>query len=486
MRVLEKEQVKMGTVPINEIELPHKSRDQYIQTLIGLQYIYINQPLRHKVFEVLDFYCNSTQKSNKGRTGMALWNILVLGMVKFCSKMDFDFLETLANDSKALRQMLMHGCLDEDYTYKRQTLCDNINLLPTEAINEISRLTVEAGLTYLDLDSPIHCRVDSFVVETNVNFPTDRKLLFDAVRKTMELTARLNQIFKVPGTREVVSNLKKLKKLYHRVNKASRSTSKDKLEKKRHLNQAYENFYNRAVQLFLNYQDILKIIINENDVLFQQVQIDKINYYSKYAKIQFDLINRRVFNDEVIPNEEKIHSIFEPYTEWLSKGKTKAPVELGLNVCIVESEHKFILHHHIMKHETDNDIAVKVIEDTKLKFSTLNSASFDKGFHSPKNQKKLDNILDVVVLPKKGKLSPERKEVENSPTFKKFRRLHSGVESAINALEHHGLDRCTTKGEAGFHRHVGLAVLSRNIQILGRYIQLKETDKLDIKQKKAA
>lgn len=486
MRALENEQIKMGAIPICDIKLPYNSRDQYIQTLIGLQHIYINQPLRYKIFEVLDSYCNSTQKSNKGRSGMTLWNILVLGMVKFCSKMDFDFLETLANDSIILRQMLMHGCLDNDYTYKRQTLCDNINLLPPEAINEISRLTVEAGLTYLDLDSPIHCRVDSFVVETNVNFPTDRKLLFDAIRKTMEITAQLNQVFKVPGTRECKSNIKKLKNLCYRVDKASRSVIKDDTEKKRRLKEAYEVFYDRAVQLFSDYQEILKIIVRDNDIMFQQNQINEINYYSKYANIQFDLIHRRVFNNEVIPHEEKVHSIFEPYTEWLSKGKIKAPVELGLNVCIVESEHRFILHHHIMKQETDKDIAVKVIEDTKLKFSTLKSASFDKGFHSPKNQKKLDNILDLVVLPKKGKLTAERKEIENSPGFKKLRRFHSGVESAINALEHHGLDRCTTKGEVGFHRHVGLAVLSRNLQILGRYIQLKKTDKLDMTLKQAA
>jgi hypothetical protein len=41
------------------------------------------------------------------------------------------------------------------------------------------------------------------------------------------------------------------------------------------------------------------------------------------------------------------------------------------------------------------------------------------------------------------------------------------VESAINALENHGLDRCLDHGIDGFKRYVSLAVLARNIQILG-------------------
>ena len=41
-------------------------------------------------------------------------------------------------------------------------------------------------------------------------------------------------------------------------------------------------------------------------------------------------------------------SIFEPHTEWVNKGKAGMPVELGLKVCVVEDQHRFILHHHVM------------------------------------------------------------------------------------------------------------------------------------------
>jgi len=62
---------------------------------------------------------------------------------------------------------------------------------------------------------------------------------------------------------------------------------------------------------------------------------------------------------------------------------------------------------------------------------------------------------------------------EHTEAFIKSRQKHSAVESAINALENHGLDRCPDHGIYGFKRYVALAVLARNIQILGAGVQYK-------------
>jgi hypothetical protein len=64
----------------------------------------------------------------------------------------------------------------------------------------------------------------------------------------------------------------------------------------------------------------------------------------------------------------------------------------------------------------------------------LISCSFDKGFHSPDNQKELAVLLDKVILPRKGKLSAINKEIENSEEFKEARRKHSAIESSINGV----------------------------------------------------
>ena len=93
-------------------------------------------------------------------------------------------------------------------------------------------------------------------------------------------------------------------------------------------------------------------------------------------------------------------------------------------------------------------------------------------------------MLDLVILPKKGKLSQEDKERENAEEFIRAKRKHSAVESAINAIENHGLDHCPDHEISGFKRYVAIAVVARNLQILGHCIQ--QTELLLLKQKQKA
>jgi len=215
-----------------------------------------------------------------------------------------------------------------------------------------------------------------------------------------------------------------------------------------------------------------------NKEVLLEIELLAIKNFIDHANRQIDQIKRRVINDEVIPHKEKVFSIFEEHTEWISKGKQGVPVELGLRVCILSDQYNFILHHRIMQKEVDSQIAIPMIQETLNKFSDFNACSFDKGFYSPSNQKNLSNILDLVVMPKKGYLSQERKAIEESEEFKKYKRKHSGVESDINAIEVHGLDRCLDQGINSFNRYVALAVTARNIQQLGVIIKKRKLKKL--------
>ena len=174
----------------------------------------------------------------------------------------------------------------------------------------------------------------------------------------------------------------------------------------------------------------------------------RLREYMGYAKKLMSQIIRRVCCDETIPHHEKIFSIFEPHTEWISKGKAGVPVELGLRVNLIEDQDQFILHHQVMRRQTDEKVAVEIVEETKKRFPELAVVSWDKGAHSPQNQRELKALLDLVVLPKKGKLSKADRQRENSWEFKLLRRQLSAVESAINALEVHGLDRCPKSSNA--------------------------------------
>ncbi len=102
--------------------------------------------------------------------------------------------------------------------------------------------------------------------------------------------------------------------------------------------------------------------------------------------------------------------------------------------------------------QTDEQVAVTMVRETKQRFSDLATFSFDKGFHSPENQEKLAELLDIVALLRNGRQSKKIQEIESSEDFLQAKKKHSAVESAINGLDVHGLDRCPDHGLDGFKR----------------------------------
>ena len=487
MRTVKNPQLQLGGTPIENIKIDLKSRDDIPPLLLGLQYIYTHVELRDKVFEILEQKIKPDTDNNNGRPGMELWKILVFGVLRLNLNWDYDRLVEMANNHKTIRKMVGHGSFTDDYEYKLQTLKDNVTLLTPEILDEINTVVVEAGHSIVKKkeDEELRGRCDSFVVETNVHYPTDINLLFDAMRKVITLVATLCILCRLNGWRQSKHNVKTIKRLFRKAQQLKRSTSKDqkKKEKRKKLIKAAHQEYIDVANIFL---DRVRFTIQQADSggPMAIALIFSIENFIAHADRQIDQIHRRVILGEKIPHAEKVFSVFEEHTEWISKGKAGVPVELGLKVCVLEDQHGFILHHRVMEHETDDQVAIPMVEESKKKFSFLAACSFDKGFHSPANQKDLQEHLDNVILPRKGRLSLKDKEKEYSPEFIKARHQHSAVESAINALEVHGLDRCPDHGIHGFKRYVALAVLARNIQQLGVKIRQKELALLEQQEKK--
>ena len=137
-----------------------------------------------------------------------------------------------------------------------------------------------------------------------------------------------------------------------------------------------------------------------------------------------------------------------------------------------------------MINEVDSDVTISIVQDCKSKFPNFTSCRFDKGFSSAVNQIQLEGILEEVILPKKGKLSNARKEIERSKDFVKLRHPHSAVESAINCLEHHGLDKCLDRGTDNFKLYVSISITGRNIQRIGSILRAKERASEERKKRK--
>jgi transposase, IS5 family len=487
MRKILDMQMKIGETAIASIQFDPKSRDEIPKLLRGLQAIYCNREVRTLVFEALTELIPPHIDIKNGRRGMDLWKIFVLGAVRLTCNWDYDKLHEIANNHMTLRQMLGHDRMDASYQYELQTLKDNISLFTPEILDKINQIVVHYGhqIAGKKKDENLTGSCDSFVVETNVHYPTDINLLFDAIRKMITLIMRICGHMNISDWRQGQHHIRKAKKLYRNAQQLKRSSSKDAV-KKAQREQFIISAHSAYIELAQSYVDRVRqtlLAIDSADMMMY-LRIKQVEEYIHHAERQIDQIRRRVINGETISHSDKVFSIFEPHTEWISKGKAGVPVELGLKVCIVKDQFQFTLHHRVMQQETDDQIAVPFIEQVQRRFLHFKECSFDKGFHSPHNQIKLASMLDMAVLPQKGKLSAINQTVEDSEEFKAARRRHSAVESAINALENHGLDRCLDHGIEGFKRYVALAIVARNIQIIGHILQQKEVKTLRRKEKK--
>jgi hypothetical protein len=490
MRVAQPAQVQLGELPIAEIQLDIKSRDDIPQLLRGLQYIYVHTELREAVFKLLEAHIQPNTSKDNGRPGMSLWNILVMGVLRLDLNWDYDHLQEQANNHKTIRQMLGHAERFDTHYYQLQTLKDNVCLLTPELLDKINQVIVTAGhaLVKKKGSAVLRGRCDSFVVETNVHYPTDINLLLDAMRKVITLTARLCEAHDLSTWRQHAYNIRHVRRLMRTAQMKKRGggkTEEQKAKRKQQMVLAHQTYIDVAKHYLEKARSSLDDLQDKGLLSpAQGLSALEIKQFMGHAERQIDQINRRVIEDKIIPHHEKVFSLFEPHTEWIVKGKAGVLVELGLRVCVLEDQHQFLLHHQVMEKQTDNQVALAMVNETKQRFPNLATCSFDKGFHSPNNQKGLSEMLEVAALPHKGKRSKKIEALESSDAFQHAREKHSAVESAINALEVHGLDRCPDHGIAGFKRYVALSIIARNLQRMGAILMEKEKKRLERKRKK--
>jgi hypothetical protein len=155
------------------------------------------------------------------------------------------------------------------------------------------------------------------------------------------------------------------------------------------------------------------------------------------------------------------------------RGKSAEPVQFGRQVLIYEDGAGFIIHAHLLPRDVDDhDVAVEQTRRLQKRLGgRIRRASFDRGFHTPENQRQLAEIIPHLCVPMPGAKQAAQQEHEATVEFRQARQHHPGVESAINALQAgNGLERCRDRTERGFSRYIQLGVLGRNLQVLGKIL----------------
>ena len=266
----------------------------------------------------------------------------------------------------------------------------------------------------------------------------------------------------IKGWRKSKSWRASLKNLSRALGKASSTRGK---YREKNIKTATNSYIYKAKSLLSKLESSIKIFdINDDKDLKILIELE---YFITMLDKHIDLVERRLLKGEIIPHEEKLFSIFETYTEWISKGKINKKVELGKRLSITSDQFGIILDYHIHESITDSEIVID-IADRILSRYKVDTWSFDKGYWHKDNKELLKDEVRKLIMPKKGKPNKLEKEEEHEAEFIKFRRKHSAVESNINELEHRGLDRCPDRGHDAFKRYIAIGIGAYNLHKVGK------------------
>src|SRR5690554_5305202 len=244
MRKRFEQQLSFGQISISQVQVNLKSRSAFTKLILALQHLFVTPEYNEKIFRVLeDKILKGKQKT--GRPGMDLWIIFVLAQTRLCMDLNYDDLHHMANNDKLLRQVMgiefdnYYGITPIEFEY--QNILDNVSLLDDETVRDLNQIVVEMGHDVFKKkeEAALRLKTDSFVVESNVHFPTDYNLLWDSARKCIDMVTKLQKRHNLLGWRKINDWRKDLKNKMRSLGRANASGGKGKQERVRVSTQAY-------------------------------------------------------------------------------------------------------------------------------------------------------------------------------------------------------------------------------------------------------
>ena len=191
-------------------------------------------------------------------------------------------------------------------------------------------------------------RVNTTVVQTDIHHPTDNTLLWDVVRVITRLVRRLAKALEL---RRIKGFCDRTRSARRRMYEIQRMTARQRHEQQTH---TYRVLIDIAEEVVGNARAGLERprTMRGKD-MFTDMAIEElrgqIEHFCELGDRVIDQARRRVLFGEQVATDEKIYSIFEPYTDLIKRGKVRTPVEFGHKVFLAESAEGLITQYEVLK-----------------------------------------------------------------------------------------------------------------------------------------
>jgi transposase, IS5 family len=425
------------------------------------------------------------KNARTGRNGIAPSQVLRSLVLMRVKNWDYRELRERINDGFTLRAFTD---FDSQPVPKHDAFNRAFLRLTPQTVRDINQAVIEAAVQ-LGLEDGKSLRVDTTVVETNIHYPTDATLLWDAVRTITRLIEDLQE--KLPGGAKGFTNrtrsARRRMQAIQRMSAAQRSTQQE--PKYRELIRITEQVVKNAREVV---EKAKRVAAGAGANLIASLGIDslraQITGYCQLGDRVIDQSRRRVLQGEQVPTEQKVYSIFESHTALIKRGKAQKPVEFGHKVFLAESAQGLITDYQVLDgNPSDTTHVQSSLDRHKQTFDRSPELyASDRGFFSPDNVQACEKagVVQVSIPQRGGNKTAEQDALERSPAFKKAQRFRAGIEGRISVLfRGRGMKRCQSKGRKQFEILVGAAVLTNNLL---RIAELLKNQKPSTRPKAAA
>jgi transposase, IS5 family len=316
-------------------------------------------------------------------------------------------------------------------------------------------------------------RVDTTVVEADIDYPTDADLLEQAVRKLGGLVRRVKARGAASRTRfrdrgrAAGRRMKQLARTLRRrtgvaMGEVDRLTGEVAGIARQSLGEVQAVLHNARRALARRPGDgRLGRLVDE---------LDETIAATERLLAQTD---QRLAGNRVIP--DRLVSLSDPDARPIRKGKPQHPTQFGYTLLLAEDERGFIADHQLQRGNPPDapQLVPAVARVIAVTGRTPGTVVGDRGFGTAANDQALEALgVKRVGLQRTGTPGKARLALERTRRFRRLRNWRVGIEARISHLKRSfGLRRTRLRRLSGARTWVGLGIFAYNLQrmtVVGR------------------
>jgi IS5 family transposase len=336
-----------------------------------------------------------------------------------------------------------------------------------------------AGASVLGLAEAVDLSLiwmDATCAKLDIHYPTDWILLRDATRTIMKAISTIRSHglkHRMPAPERFIAAMNAQCMAMSGASRRGRGSDK-KRARKRTL-RTMKEIVGKVRQHGQRYRDLLAQSWKNTDLSEREAQrlIARIDGILAQLPAAIAQAHERIIGERVVPNDDKILSIYQPHAQVYVRGKSGADTEFGLQLLLSESAEGLIVDCRLLDTITnDSQLLMPAVARMRQDFGdrAVGTVVTDRGFTSAANSAALEkaNVTNMTLPRNPAAMSAFLKD----PTAKRLQRRRAQTEARIGIFKANFIgDHLPTKGWTAQERFIAWATLAHNLWVLARLDQ---------------